>query len=63
LKKVINNILVGDIKNLDIKKLKGHGNIFRVRIGDIRVVFKKDSESTKLIFVGRRNDVTYKNFK
>ena len=63
LKKVINNVLAGDIKNLDTKKLKGHGNMFRIRVGNMRIVFKNENNLISLIFVGRKNDVIYKKFR
>jgi len=34
--RAIELILVGDIARLDVKKLKGEKNIFRVRVGDLR---------------------------
>jgi mRNA-degrading endonuclease RelE of RelBE toxin-antitoxin system len=60
LKKTIASVLVGDIKNLDIKKLMGHDNTFRIRVGDIRIIFENKNESINLIFVGRKNEDTYK---
>lgn len=46
-------------KDLDIKKLKGHTNLFRVRIGDIRVVFFQDNDIIKVLFIGKRGDSKY----
>ncbi|MDP2812164.1 MAG: type II toxin-antitoxin system RelE/ParE family toxin [bacterium] len=59
LKKIIVQIKSGNFSNLDIKKLKGHNNVFRVRKGKFRVVFSTDNGKTTLIAIGRRNDTTY----
>ena len=46
--------------NLDIKKLKGHQNIFRVRKGKIRIIFTKDNKDIFIITIERRREDTYK---
>ncbi len=56
---IVSRILSGDINGLDIKKLKGHNNLFRVRAGNIRVIFKKEKDSVNIITIDRRNDGTY----
>lgn len=61
IREIINNVLSGNTKDLNIKKLKGQSNIFRVRSGDIRIIFKVENDTINLIFVGRKNDITYKN--
>ncbi len=48
---------------LDIKRLRGNQDIFRIRKGNIRIIFKKDQN--KKIFVlaiERRSEKTYKKF-
>ncbi|MBL7045298.1 MAG: hypothetical protein ISR98_01730 [Parcubacteria group bacterium] len=60
LRTVIKSVLDGKIKDLDVKKLSGYQNIFRVRVGDMRVVFENNDGSMNLIFVGRKSDKTYK---
>lgn len=64
-RKVVKNILdalqKGTLKGLDIKKLKGHDNIFRVRKGDIRILYRTDNTNAIfLLAIERRNDNTYK---
>jgi len=46
--------------NLDVKKLKGHQNIFRVRKGKIRIIFAKDNKDIFIIIIERRREDTYK---
>lgn len=47
-------------RNLDIKKLKGHQNIFRARQGKIRIIFTKDKKEISIIAIERRRENTYK---
>ena len=52
-----------DLAGLNVKKLKGSLNMYRVRKGDFRIVFSYTSNnSIKIEFVGRRNDNTYKKY-
>lgn len=48
------------IANLDIKKLKGRSDIFRIRKGDIRIIYKLDFDGKFFVLViERRNEGTY----
>lgn len=47
-------------KDLDIRKLKGGDNQFRVRVGKFRILFKKDGARNIVIKIDERNDRTYK---
>ncbi|MBU1178734.1 type II toxin-antitoxin system RelE/ParE family toxin [Patescibacteria group bacterium] len=52
---------LGKFENLDIKKLKGYHGFFRVRKGEIRIVYRIDeNEKIELVFIGRKTDNTYK---
>lgn len=55
-------VVVGQTKGLDIKKLKGQSNFYRLRIGNTRLVYKITSEEPIIIFVGKRDDQTYRDF-
>ncbi len=46
--------------NLDVKKLKGHQNIFRVRKGKLRILFAKDDKDIFILTIERRREDTYK---
>lgn len=53
-------IRAGKFDHLDLKKLKGRGDIYRVRKGDMRVIFKKSTDDTVTILaLERRSDTTY----
>jgi len=59
IKNILKNIKLGMFNGLDIKKLKGHDNIFRARKGDLRIVYIKNSTSIKILAIERRSDNTY----
>lgn len=48
--------------HLQIKKLKGHENIYRIRKGDMRIIFHKDEKNIFILAVERRSDTTYNDF-
>lgn len=48
------------IKNLNIKKLKGREDIFRVRKGKVRIIYRTDVKNEIFILsIERRSDTTY----
>lgn len=51
----------GVFGGLDVKKLKGHDNIFRVRKGKIRIIYRIDQKNNNIyiLTVERRSDNTY----
>jgi mRNA-degrading endonuclease RelE of RelBE toxin-antitoxin system len=55
----IEKLVSGKTEGLDVKKLRGREDIFRVRKGDIRIIYMKKHERVIVLFVGRRNDRTY----
>jgi mRNA-degrading endonuclease RelE of RelBE toxin-antitoxin system len=50
----------GDLKGLDIKKLKDREDIYRVRKGDMRVIFRKHKNAIYILALERRTSTTYK---
>ena len=49
-----------DLTGLDIKKLKGFSDLFRVRLGRIRIIFQMNAEiSPRVLDISNRNDTTY----
>jgi mRNA-degrading endonuclease RelE of RelBE toxin-antitoxin system len=48
---------------LDIKKLVGHQDIFRVRKGSLRVIFRRDSQGKVFVLaIERRSESTYRRW-
>ena len=56
---VIEDIENGNTDSLDIKRLSGYKNIFRVRVGDIRILFIQSKTEYRLVSIERRSDTTY----
>lgn len=63
MKSVLVKIKTGIFSGLDLKKLKNCDDIFRVRKGKIRIIFKKDSAGKYFILaVERRSGNTYSKY-
>ncbi|MDE1827194.1 MAG: type II toxin-antitoxin system RelE/ParE family toxin [Thaumarchaeota archaeon] len=45
------------MSRLDIKKLKGYDNHYRIRVGDYRILFFRESGTAKVYDVSHRHDV------
>ena len=60
LEEIFAKVLAHDFSGLDVKKLKGGENKFRVRKGHIRVIFRKDGDKISILSIERRVDNTYK---
>lgn len=56
------NLLSGDVASFDIKKLRGVKNVYRVRIGTLRIIFSKNKDDIQVLDVSRRSEKTYKDF-
>lgn len=57
---LIRRAICGDLKGLDVKKLKGFKALYRIREGKIRVIFEKGVFGNKVINVDSRGNA-YKN--
>lgn len=58
---VISRIIAYDTVDFDVKKLRGYSNIFRVRIGRIRIVYLQDVDEVRIVRVGFRDEKIYKS--
>lgn len=61
LQAIIFLIMKNDLALLSVKKVSGHQNVFRVRSGRYRVIFKKEEPMPCILDVRLRNENTYKN--
>lgn len=66
-KELMKNILLkiksNSLSGFDLKKLKNCDNIFRIRKGKLRIIFKKGADGQCFILaVERRSDKTYNNY-
>ena len=60
IKEILFQIDKGSFQNLDTKKLKGRDGIFRVRQGNVRIIFLKKKNSIRVLTIERRGSKTYK---
>lgn len=59
-KELLGKIETGELRRLDIKKLKGRDDVFRVRKGDIRIIYRKGNGSITVLALERKSEKTYK---
>jgi len=53
-----------NLQGLDIKKLKGNNDIFRVKKRKIRIIYRLlENNDIMVLAIERRSEKTYKNFK
>lgn len=57
---VLKQLIAGDFSDLDLKKLKGYEDVFRVRKGSVRILFRLQRGDVQLIVIDRRREDTYK---
>ncbi len=58
---VLRQIGSGKTTGLDVKKLKGRDDIFRIRRGDIRIIYRTETNGKIFILaIERRKENTYK---
>jgi len=59
-KDILENIEEKNFDGLDLKKLKGRDDVYRVRKGDIRIIYRLgENKEIFVLEIGRRNDNTY----
>jgi len=58
-KEILTKIDSLDFNGLDIKKLKGRQDIYRVRKGKIRIIYRLNDNRIIILTLERRNDNTY----
>lgn len=58
---ITSRLLKADTEGLDIKKLRGHGNVFRVRLGRVRIIYSVDASKVRIIRTAFRSEDTYRD--
>lgn len=59
-KEILNRLANKQLENLDVKKLKGRNDIFRVRKGKIRIIYRlKERGDIFILAIEKRSDTTY----
>lgn len=58
----IEQVMARNFSVLDRKQLKGFENIFRIRVGNYRILYHDNGTAITLKAIRRRNETTYSNF-
>lgn len=58
-KAILTKLASHKTKELDIKKLQGRTDIFRVRKGDMRIIYRKEKDAIFIVQIERRSEKTY----
>ncbi len=53
----LRKILLNDLQNLDIKPLAGQDDLFRCRIGKVRIIFQRTKEGNVVLDIGFRGSM------
>jgi mRNA-degrading endonuclease RelE of RelBE toxin-antitoxin system len=59
IKDILEKLYSKDFTNADIKKLKGEKDTFRIRKGDVRVIYTATKGIIKVLKIDFRSDTTY----
>ncbi len=59
-KLILEKIKKSDFKDLKIKKLKARQDIYRIRKGNIRIIYRIENKRIILLTIEKRSDNTYK---
>jgi mRNA-degrading endonuclease RelE of RelBE toxin-antitoxin system len=58
---LIEAILARKWEKLNLKRLAGYKDIYRVRKGSMRILFQDATKGIQILSIGRRNEGTYKD--
>ena len=59
-KLILEKIKKSDFKDLKIKRLKARQNIYRIRKGNIRIIYRTENKKIIILTIEKRSDNTYK---
>jgi mRNA-degrading endonuclease RelE of RelBE toxin-antitoxin system len=60
IKHILDRLRAFNLQGLDIKKLRGREDIFRVRKGALRIIYRLENKNIFILTIERRNESTYK---
>ena len=60
IKSVLMKLKSGSYAGSDIKQLKDRSDIYRLRAGSIRIVFRQSEKDILILKIARRDEATYK---
>ena len=61
-KDVLQRLYRNDLAGMNVQKLQGHSDIFRIRKGDLRIIYRRTEKDVFLLAIERRSEKTYRNY-
>lgn len=58
IKGILMRLSLGNTKAMDVKKLKGREDIFRVRKGNVRILYRVENKKIFILSIDRRREDT-----
>lgn len=55
--KIVQDIMENNLEKYDIKTIEGTTDLYRIRKGSIRFIFRKTSQGNRIIEVNNRGDI------
>ena len=55
-------LALGDTLGLNIKKLRGYLDVYRIRKGRVRIIYRNSNGKIEILEISLRDSHTYKNF-
>lgn len=62
IEQLVSCILCGDLIHMDMQKLQGRENVYRIRKGNLRIIFEKSRGHNRILAIERRGNTTYNAF-
>jgi len=59
IKTILTRLNSGRFEGLNVKKLRGREDIFRVRKGGFRIIYRLQGQNIFILAIGRRRESTY----
>lgn len=59
IKQALEKLFSKKVVGLDIKKLKDRDDIFRLRVGDLRIIYRVKQNKIFILAISRRSEKTY----
>jgi len=60
IKQTLSQLYSRNFQGLDIKKLKAREDIFRVKKGNLRIIYRLENDDIFILTIDRRREDTYK---
>ncbi len=59
---LLEGIISRQWEQLDLKRLTGHKDVYRVRKGNTRIIFLDEGGEIRILSIGRKNERTYRDY-